>query len=58
MNPQIVLITGALTGIGRAAANRVGTSEEIANTITFLASDKASFISGASYLGDGGKSAR
>ena len=38
--------------------NRVGTPEEIANTITFLASDKASFIAGASYLVDGGKSAR
>jgi NAD(P)-dependent dehydrogenase (short-subunit alcohol dehydrogenase family) len=38
--------------------NRVGTPEEIANTITFLASNKASFITGASYLVDGGKSAR
>jgi NAD(P)-dependent dehydrogenase (short-subunit alcohol dehydrogenase family) len=38
--------------------NRVGTPEKIANTITFLASDKASFITGASYLIDGGKSAR
>jgi NAD(P)-dependent dehydrogenase (short-subunit alcohol dehydrogenase family) len=38
--------------------NRVGTPEEIANTITFLASNKASFITGASYLIDGGKSAR
>src|SRR5271170_7801143 len=38
--------------------NRVGTPEEIANTITFLASDKASFITGVSYLVDGGKSAR
>jgi NAD(P)-dependent dehydrogenase (short-subunit alcohol dehydrogenase family) len=36
--------------------NRVGTPQEIANTITFLASDKASFITGASYLVDGGKS--
>jgi NAD(P)-dependent dehydrogenase (short-subunit alcohol dehydrogenase family) len=37
---------------------RVGRPEEIFNTITFLASDKASFIAGASYLVDGGKSAR
>jgi NAD(P)-dependent dehydrogenase (short-subunit alcohol dehydrogenase family) len=38
--------------------NRVGRPEEIAKTITFLASDKASFITGASYLVDGGTSAR
>jgi NAD(P)-dependent dehydrogenase (short-subunit alcohol dehydrogenase family) len=38
--------------------NRVGRPEEIAQTIVFLASDKASFITGASYLVDGGKTAR
>src|ERR1700683_1640134 len=37
---------------------RVGRPEEIAQTILFLASDKASFIAGASYLVDGGKTAR
>src|ERR1700675_4406873 len=37
---------------------RVGRPEEIAETIVFLASDKASFITGASYLVDGGKTAR
>jgi NAD(P)-dependent dehydrogenase (short-subunit alcohol dehydrogenase family) len=37
---------------------RVGRPEEIAQTILFLASDKASFITGASYLVDGGKTAR
>jgi NAD(P)-dependent dehydrogenase (short-subunit alcohol dehydrogenase family) len=37
---------------------RVGKPEEIAQTIAFLSSDKASFITGASYLVDGGKSAR
>ena len=34
--------------------NRVGRPEEIAATIMFLASDKASFVTGASYLVDGG----
>ena len=37
---------------------RVGRPEEIAQAIVFLASDKASFITGASYLVDGGKTAQ
>ena len=37
---------------------RVGRPEEIAQTIAFLASDTASFITGASYLVDGGKTAQ
>ena len=37
---------------------RVGTPEEIAQTIVFVASDKASFITGASIAVDGGKLAR
>jgi NAD(P)-dependent dehydrogenase (short-subunit alcohol dehydrogenase family) len=37
---------------------RVGRPEEIAQTIVFLGSKKASFITGASYLVDGGKTAQ
>jgi NAD(P)-dependent dehydrogenase (short-subunit alcohol dehydrogenase family) len=37
---------------------RVGTPEEIAQTIVFVASDQASFITGASIAVDGGKLAR
>jgi len=37
---------------------RVGRPEEIAQTIVFLASDRASFITGASYPVDGGKAAQ
>jgi len=37
---------------------RTGRPEEVAQAIMFLASDKASFITGASYLVDGGKSAQ
>jgi NAD(P)-dependent dehydrogenase (short-subunit alcohol dehydrogenase family) len=38
--------------------NRVGKPDEIAQAIVFVSSDKASFITGASYLVDGGKTAR
>ena len=37
---------------------RVGKPEEIAQAIVFVSSDKASFITGAAYPVDGGKSAR
>ena len=38
--------------------NRIGRTDEIAQTIMFLASNKASFVTGASYLVDGGKTAQ
>jgi len=44
--------------ISRVPMKRVGTPEEIAQTIVFLSSDKASFITGASIAVDGGKLAR
>jgi len=37
---------------------RTGRPEEVAQTIMFLASGNASFITGASYPIDGGKSAQ
>jgi NAD(P)-dependent dehydrogenase (short-subunit alcohol dehydrogenase family) len=37
---------------------RVGRPEEIAQTIVFVASDKASYITGASIAVDGGKLAQ
>jgi NAD(P)-dependent dehydrogenase (short-subunit alcohol dehydrogenase family) len=46
---------GAIAGV---PLRRLGKPEEIAQTIMFLASDKASFITGASYLVDGGKTAQ
>jgi NAD(P)-dependent dehydrogenase (short-subunit alcohol dehydrogenase family) len=37
---------------------RLGTSEEVANLIAFLASDAASFITGSYHLVDGGYTAQ
>ena len=44
--------------VAKVPLKRMGTPEEIAQTIVFLTSDKASFITGASYLVDGGKTAQ
>src|SRR5712664_1493260 len=44
--------------LSRVPLKRAGRPEEIAQTIVFISSDKASFITGASYLVDGGKTAQ
>jgi NAD(P)-dependent dehydrogenase (short-subunit alcohol dehydrogenase family) len=44
--------------ISTVPLKRVGKPEEIAQAIVFVSSDKASFITGASYLVDGGKTAQ
>jgi NAD(P)-dependent dehydrogenase (short-subunit alcohol dehydrogenase family) len=44
--------------VANVPLKRAGKPEEIAQTIAFLSSDKASFITGASYLVDGGKTAQ
>jgi NAD(P)-dependent dehydrogenase (short-subunit alcohol dehydrogenase family) len=33
-------------------------AQEIAQTIVFISSDKGSFVTGASYVADGGKTAQ
>jgi NAD(P)-dependent dehydrogenase (short-subunit alcohol dehydrogenase family) len=53
--------TGSEEGKARLASGvplkRVGLPEEIADAIVFVASDQASFITGARIAADGGKSA-
>jgi NAD(P)-dependent dehydrogenase (short-subunit alcohol dehydrogenase family) len=44
--------------VSRVPLKRVGRPAEIAQTIVFIASDKASFITGASYVVDGGRTAQ
>jgi NAD(P)-dependent dehydrogenase (short-subunit alcohol dehydrogenase family) len=44
--------------LNRVPAKRLATTEEVANAVVFLASDRASFISGASLPVDGGKLAQ
>src|SRR5580692_9387123 len=44
--------------VSNVPLKRAGKPEEVAQAIVFVSSDKASYITGASYLVDGGKSAR
>ncbi len=52
-NPEILQTLNSLHPSGR-----MGTAEEIANVIAFLASDEASFVNGAVWVVDGGYTAQ
>ena len=42
------------TNIAATPLGRLGTPEEVANVYAFLASDEASYVTGALYMVDGG----
>ena len=68
---KVALISGGARGMGAVEAKlfvkehlqliplgRVGTPEEIAYGVLYLASDEASFVTGAELVVDGGRTAQ
>ncbi len=53
---KVCIVTGAGSGIGRATAQAM--AGEVADVIMFLASDRASFVTGAEICVDGGFTAQ
>ena len=57
-NPNLSIEDSYLTGITQTPLGRLGTAQEVANTILFLASDESSFMTGSSLVVDGGLTAQ
>lgn len=51
------MTAGLVTAQRHVAMHRVGTPEELANLVVFLASDESSFSTGAEFVADGGETA-
>ena len=57
-NPNLSIEDSYLAGITQTPLGRLGTAQEVANTILFLASDESSFMTGSSLVVDGGLTAQ
>ena len=57
-NPNLSIEDSYLVGITQTPLGRLGTAQEVANTILFLASDESSFMTGSSLVVDGGLTAQ
>ena len=57
-NPKMTMEESHSSGIMQTPLGRLGTAQEVANTILFLSSDEASFMTGSSLVVDGGLTAQ
>ena len=57
-NPNMTEEESYSSGVIQTPLGRLGTSQEVANTILFLSSDEASFMTGSSLVVDGGLTAQ
>ncbi len=57
-NPHMSYEESKSTGVLQTPLGRLGTAQEVANTILFLSSDNSSFMTGSSLVVDGGLNAQ
>ena len=57
-NPQMTNEESYSSGVMQTPIGRLGTAQEVANTILFLSSDDSSFMTGSSLVVDGGLTAQ
>jgi NAD(P)-dependent dehydrogenase (short-subunit alcohol dehydrogenase family) len=60
LKDKVAVVSGAGSGIVRAIGipiNRLGTTQEVADLVVFLSSDKSSFTTGSYIIADGGYTA-